>query len=252
MKTLLFGEKTIFLPKTSSTNNEAWRQLKERDIEEGTMVWTLNQTNGKGAGENKWESEAEKNLTVSFIVFPDFLEIESQFYLNMIVSIAFRETVADLTGSNHEVFLKWPNDIIVNGKKTGGILIENSIMGNSFKASIIGIGLNVNQTIFSHELTLATSLKQLTGEDIELSKIATELCSCMNKWYNVLRTYQFKKIHKTYMEHLYLNGKQATYKSNNKTFKAEIAGITEHGKLRLKTENGNVEEFAFKEVELLY
>jgi BirA family transcriptional regulator, biotin operon repressor / biotin---[acetyl-CoA-carboxylase] ligase len=251
VKSISFGENTIFLPKTDSTNIEAWRHIKERDVVEGTMVWTNMQLEGKGAGSNKWISEADKNITVSFIIYPEFLKIEEQFYLNKIVSLAIRDSVYKILKKKHEVFVKWPNDIIVNHSKVAGILIETSIIGNKFGASVIGIGLNVNQAYFPSVIVNATSLKIITEKNHILYKCADELCTQLTKWYKELQNANYNKINQAYLANLYMYKQKADYCAGGKIFDGEIIGISDYGKLQLKISDGKVEEYAFKEVELI-
>ncbi|MBS4014567.1 MAG: biotin--[acetyl-CoA-carboxylase] ligase [Bacteroidetes bacterium] len=252
MKTVSFGTTTIYLPKTDSTNLEAWRNIKSRSIVEGTMIWTSDQTEGKGAGHNIWFSESEKNLTASFVIFPKFLEAEKQFFLNKVISLAVRESVYNLLKKKHEVFVKWPNDIIVNNSKVAGILIENTILGNNLNETVIGIGLNVNQDYFPSNLNSPTSLKNITNKTLEIYKCAEEICKQLTKWYNLLIKSDYQSIDNKYLSHLYRLNEYADYKADGKVIEGKIIGISEYGKLRLMLSTGETREYAFKEVELIY
>ncbi len=251
VKTINFGENTIFLPKVDSTNLEAWRQVKERELSNGTMIWTSNQYEGKGAANSIWSSDAEKNLTLSFIIYPDFLEIEHQFYLNMLTSLAIRETIEQLLENKSKVYIKWPNDIIVNNGKVSGMLIENSIYDSSIKTTIIGIGINVNQTIFPENIKNPTSLKLISNKETEIFHCASVLCNNMKKWHSKLTEQKYSQINQSYHNHLYLINQENEFIKDNKVFKGIITGISEHGKLKIQTSEKNVSEFAFKEVEYL-
>ncbi len=252
MKTLSFGETTIFLPKTDSTNLEAWRNIKSRNLAEGTMIWTNNQTDGKGAGQKIWMSEPDKNLTASFVIFPKHLEAEKQFYLNKAVSLAVRESVYNILKKKHEVFVKWPNDIIVNNSKIAGILIENTILGNNLNETVIGIGLNVNQDFFPNNLVNPISLKRVINKNIEIYLCAEELCKQLAKYYKMILQNDYQAIDNKYLAHLYLLNEVAEYKTEGKIFEGKIIGISEYGKLILLHKNGKAKEYAFKEVELIF
>ena len=128
-----------------STNNYA-KQLVSDKVEEGTVVLAQFQSKGRGQQGNYWESETGKNLLFSLILYPDFLEAEFQFSLSMLVSLAI---VSVLDEETDEVQIKWPNDIYVGKLKIAGILIENTIKGSKLGSTIVGVGLNLNQEMFT-------------------------------------------------------------------------------------------------------
>ena len=117
------------------------------------------------------------NLTASYILYPGFLSADKQFFLNMAVSLAVRELCEEVTG--HEIRIKWPNDIYHRNKKLAGILIENTISGSQISSSVIGIGLNVNQTSFDPDLPNPTSVKLITGHETPIDDIIPKLNSCL-------------------------------------------------------------------------
>src|SRR5690606_16121061 len=153
------GQNLITLKRVSSTNDYLKQELsKSTPFNEGTVIMAEEQTAGKGQKGSKWISDPGKNLTFSLLLKPTFLSPVHQFDLNIAVCVSIFETLFPLMGN--QVKMKWPNDIFVNDKKLGGILIENILQGNSWKESIIGIGINVNQEDFG-DLENACSIKQL-------------------------------------------------------------------------------------------
>ena len=116
----------IKLNTANSTNEYASEILKEEKLSEGTIIFSLNQTAGKGLGENSWESEKNKNILLSIILYPKFLKVKDQFLLSKAVSLGIANYCKMET--NH-ISIKWPNDIYYKNKKLAGILIENSIKG---------------------------------------------------------------------------------------------------------------------------
>ena len=156
----------IHIEETDSTN----RWLKENG--EGTMVVVADyQTAGKGCGTNSWESERGKNLTFSMLIHPTDIPASQQFRITEVVSVALCEvleryllTVPELAEG---LSIKWPNDIYRGDKKICGVLIENRLQGNVIVDSIIGIGLNVNQTEFVSDAPNPVSLRQLLGREID-------------------------------------------------------------------------------------
>ncbi|MFT7614301.1 MAG: BirA family biotin operon repressor/biotin-[acetyl-CoA-carboxylase] ligase, partial [Parvicellaceae bacterium] len=160
MSTLFIGQKKIVLPSVDSTNNFAANLIKETNVVDGTVILSEKQTNGRGQSGNSWQSAYGDNITCSYILRPKFLDIEEQFYISIITSLAI---ISTLKSYGIEPKIKWPNDILVGSRKIAGILIENSISGKTLNHSIIGVGLNVNQTSFDLGIS-ATSIANVTGQ----------------------------------------------------------------------------------------
>jgi len=139
------GQRVIELDETDSTNSYAARLLHDQVPEEGTVIFTGGQTAGKGQRGSTWESEPFKNLLISYILYPGFLNIQDQFLLNQAIAIAILETLQSLTTA--KIVVKWPNDILINGKKVAGILLDAEVQGNSLCQIIIGIGVNSNNDL---------------------------------------------------------------------------------------------------------
>ena len=162
METLFIGSNIIFLPEVDSTNSYATELLKNVNIAEGTVIHTAHQTQGKGQRGNSWEAQIASNLTTSIVLKPSFLELKNQFFLYQITALACYDLMAELlNNSQYDIKIKWPNDILVNKKKIAGILIENVITHSTLNYSVIGIGINVNQLLFTDGIN-ATSLKKLS------------------------------------------------------------------------------------------
>src|SRR4051812_18760955 len=149
METLFIGKNILFLPETDSTNSYAIELLKNVNPPDGTVVHTARQLRGKGQRGAAWTTEPVSNLTISIIVKPAFLSLANQYFLYIVSALAVHDTTAEfLAPRQFDIKIKWPNDILVNRKKIAGILIENRITGNLINASVIGIGINVNQASF--------------------------------------------------------------------------------------------------------
>ncbi len=129
----------IYLHEVESTNNYANQLILSDAAEEGTVVLAHYQKKGKGQHGNNWESEDEKNLLMSIIIFPGFLDAGKQFLISKVVSLAL---IDFLKTETEDVSIKWPNDIYVGKNKIAGILIENSVKGTNMFSAILGIGLN--------------------------------------------------------------------------------------------------------------
>ena len=246
---LFVGHNLITLKEVDSTNTFLKDAVsKSTPLMDGTVIMADRQFAGRGQSANSWQSEAGKNLTFSILLNPSFLPVESQFDLNKAISIALNDVLTKYIGAG--VYIKWPNDIYINSKKVGGVLIENIIQGTKIKHAIIGIGLNVNQVNFADNLKNVTSLKQELHQDYHLMGLLGEICSAVEARYLQLKSGSLKKINEEYLNRLYLKGEIASFKFNGSIEKGKIIGITEIGQLILETE-GQIKYFNNKEIEFI-
>lgn len=241
--TLFMGQQLYFLPVCESTNSEAQQLLIKNEATEGCTVITHQQTKGRGQRGNSWEAEPGKNITLSVILSPSFLAARQQFYLNIAVSLA----VLDLLREQglHEAQVKWPNDLFYEGKKLGGILIENTINSYILQHSIVGIGLNVNQSYFNY--TTATSIGNVKGETLDVEKVTIRLLELLEKRYLELRNGKISKQRHEYLQALYRYQEVHPYLIDNQQVQGQIIGIDENGCLAVEIEN-KLRYFAFKEI----
>jgi BirA family transcriptional regulator, biotin operon repressor / biotin---[acetyl-CoA-carboxylase] ligase len=238
----------IRLDSVSSTNSYASKLLKEEKPEEGTIIITEEQSAGKGQGTNTWESEKGKNLTFSLILYPNFLEASQQFMISKAIALGLQKYLAFRT---RHISIKWPNDIYYTDKKIAGILIENSIIGSKINYSIIGIGININQTEFKSDAPNPVSLKQILGSDSYLEDELVELKYHLAKYYNKLKNKHYKEIDKEYLLNLFKYKVLQDYKTQDLLFRGKITGVNEFGHLQLLTPEDELKEFDFKEVEFV-
>jgi len=251
---LFLMNKVIKYETLSSTNDFANELLieKENEINNFTVIWALNQTKGKGQKGNKWVSDSGKNLTFSIIYYPKSKIIPlNQFLLNQTVSLGIIDTLKKILPSE-KVTIKWPNDIYVINKKIAGILIENQIMGNYIKNSIIGIGLNINQISFSKELINATSLKLITNTDYELEDILRKICTSIEKRFLQLINNEIDMINSDYIKNLLYFDEIRQYFYKNELIFAKIIGINETGKLKIVDQNNNQIIASLKEIVFIH
>jgi BirA family biotin operon repressor/biotin-[acetyl-CoA-carboxylase] ligase len=244
--TLFLGKNLIDLPTCESTNLEAHAYLQNPFSVEGTVIITTNQTAGRGQRGNIWQAKAGENLTFSLILMPHFLTIAEQFKLNVMITVG----MADALKKYVPIQIKWSNDMYVNGKKLGGILIENSVQKNTLQNSIIGIGLNINQIEF--ELATATSLKKETNTEFDLQTILQEILVAIESRYLQLRSGQYDLLKTLYLQQLYRYQEWHFYQSEQTIFKGMIIGIDEYGRLAIQVENEpKIRYFDVKEVAFL-
>ena len=244
-ETLFTGQQLIELETTESTNSFAKELLRESRPAEGTLITTREQTAGKGQAGNTWLSEPAVNLTLSYIFYPTFLNVEKQFYLNMAVSLALRECCEQATGLDFHI--KWPNDIYAGDEKVAGVLIENTISGSKISSSVVGIGLNVNQTFFDLALPNATSLRNVHFENYNLEKIRDSLSHYIEKYYLQLRQQHYNFLYRAYTESLFRYQQTARFVAGKKEFRGQIIGVSKEGKLLIESE-GKERSFGMREV----
>lgn len=250
MNTLFIGQNRVELPTVDSTNNYALELVKTTKIADGTVIWAQEQTHGRGQRGNEWQSQPNRNLTLSLILNSN-LKADKQFYLTKAISLGVADFVSDLLEDPSEVKIKWPNDIFVGDKKIGGILIENILRGEQISTSVIGIGLNVNQIAFDTDLRKATSLKLHTGKTFVIKDCIDNLCEHIEPRYLQLKTNKEDLLNLDYAQQLYQLDQLCDYTHNGKYFKATLNGVNEQGKLLLKLQNGEVLSCDFKEVVFL-
>ncbi|MBO0930501.1 biotin--[acetyl-CoA-carboxylase] ligase [Fibrella aquatilis] len=244
-KTLFVGQNIVFLPTCQSTNDEALRILSDGVAYEGDIVATAQQTQGRGQRGNQWEAQPGQNLTFSLILLPSFLQASDQFWLNMAVSLAVYDSLVPFIPTGLTV--KWPNDIYVNDRKMGGILIENTLQGYNLAHSIVGIGLNINQMQFSYPSATSLLLEAPYQEGYHLPALLITLCEQLEKRYLQLRNNQRDTLRASYLQHLYRYQQEHTYEADGHRFRGTIVSIDPTGRLGILT-NGAVRYFAFKEV----
>lgn len=243
------GKVLLHFSTLPSTNAYAQSLIQQQDVAEGTVISTDHQQAGRGQMGNNWLSAPGKNLTLSIVLYPHFLAPAHQFQLNKIASLAVRDTVAEST--TYPTFVKWPNDVFLNDRKICGILIQNSLQGARLQHSIIGIGLNVNQSHFPASMSRASSMARETHHTFDRGELRIRLCRHLEKWYTVLRDQPASVLDIAYLEHLYLYQQPAWYRrATGEHFQGTISGISPHGHLIMQTTAG-VEHFGLKDVTLV-
>ncbi len=237
------GSSLEVLPVVDSSNNYAMRQIYDGKAEHGFAYMALQQTCGKGQREKGWHTGENTNLALSIVLQPYHLKIKDQFLLNAFVS---NTLIGFLNQINISCTIKWPNDIYYADRKAAGILIENIIQGKNWKYTVVGIGLNVNEELFSADVTNAISLKQIKNEEQDIYKIATSFLNFIEQeWIGFINnpTLEIETLNK----HLYKKNELVKFKQGAKVFTIIIKQVATNGKL-VCGENKEY-EFNFGEVE---
>jgi len=240
----------IKLSAIGSTNTFLREIRNAEPMEDYTVVVAEHQTKGRGQMGTNWQDQDGKNLTCSVFKDVSFINLDYNFYICMVVSLSVISVLKDL--KIPKTHIKWPNDILAENKKVCGILIENVIKNNNLSASIIGIGLNINQTEFN-QLPNASSLVQITGKHFLVEDILNQLLEALKLNFKRLENKDFEGLKKNYEDQLFRKNKPSTFKDpTGNLFSGYIKGVTNSGKLKVLLEDDLVKEFDLKEIQLLY
>jgi BirA family biotin operon repressor/biotin-[acetyl-CoA-carboxylase] ligase len=245
---LFIGNPIYHFEQLESTNSSALDIISKSNPSEGTAIMTSFQTQGKGQYGRVWRSSKGKNILCSIILYPHFLSLENQFFLNVFSALAVRKLISGLVKS--KVCIKWPNDIYIEDKKVAGILIQNSIQGLRLNSSVVGIGLNVNQTDFNKDLINPTSLYLENHKEYNLQFISKDLFRSFEKYYLALKSGKLEELKLEFEEHLYLKDVEKQFSLNNYSKNAVIKGINMKGQLAIAHDQ-NTHFYSHNEVKYL-
>ncbi|WP_312419990.1 biotin--[acetyl-CoA-carboxylase] ligase [Epilithonimonas sp.] len=232
----------LYLENCVSTQDEIINLINE---DETTAVFTFNQTKGRGQYGNKWEVIPNENLAYSIAVTSDEINI-SDVCLNYYTAIIVRDFLDNLTKAS--VYIKWPNDIILNGKKVCGILIEKTKKnGNDY--FIIGIGINILQKDFSN-LPKAGSILSVTGVNIDLITFIQDFHTYFIS--RIMNIPDEEKILEQYNLHLFKRDTISVFQKNKVRQNGIVKNADNAGYLWIDLENEGLQKFFHKEIEMLY
>jgi BirA family transcriptional regulator, biotin operon repressor / biotin---[acetyl-CoA-carboxylase] ligase len=218
-----------WFPRLRSTNDHAIALRQRGDLYAPAIVLTGHQLAGRGRGSNAWWSGAG-SLTVTFA-----MPIEdgvAPHQLPLIAGVAVREAVSDIIGDDEVVQLKWPNDLLVNGRKLAGLLCERA-----FKADLIGLGLNVNVSATDVPETLrerVTSLSQVARKEFDLTDVLAKIARHFHTALSHRREQSFAAVLKRYDAHHALVGKRVRVTATESPVSGRCEGLDSMGRLLLK------------------
>ena len=241
--------KRIKLDAIDSTNEFLKGLSVEQTLENFTVVTAENQTKGKGQMGSVWVSEPGKNLIMSILVKNYLTDISQLFNSSIVASVSIIQALEEL--NIPELSIKWPNDIMSYNKKIGGILIENSIKSDGNIFSIVGLGLNVNQTNFE-QLPKASSLAAICNTPFDKEEILLKIIDKLEQ--NVLFWNQTPDLlWSEYTNKLFKKGIPMPFEDQNQhQFMGIIQGVSSIGRLRILLDNDTVSEFDIKGIQMLY
>lgn len=246
---IVFLMHLIKLNATPSTNDYLKQLSATKPLENFTVVWSDVQTKGKGQMGSTWVTEAAKNLTFSLYLNGSSLELKDLFSLNIMVANAVVKSLYSLNLTN--IYVKWPNDILSYNKKIGGILIENNISASGTFTSIIGIGLNVNQTNFDNfpqASSLAKQYKKKFDLEIVLNTIVQHIQQSVEN-FKACEAAEWDFYH----EKLFRKDVVSSFENTKGLrFNGIIKKVNRHGQLEILLDCGDIKSFNLKELKLLY
>lgn len=235
----------VILPTVDSTNNHAMRELRAGLAQDGTAYFALEQTQGKGQREKKWNSNTGENIMMSVVWKPGDLGLSEQFCVSCATALACADFFKKYAGE--DTLIKWPNDLYWNDRKAGGILIENVIKGSKWETAVIGIGININQVDFPELGSRPVSLKQITGKPWDVHALAQELYCFLQDRLAEVRQGESKRLISRYNSVLFRRGQSAKFLLGNMPMEAIIEGVNEKGELLLK--DAHAKSHAFGQIE---
>jgi BirA family biotin operon repressor/biotin-[acetyl-CoA-carboxylase] ligase len=243
LNTRFIGQNVLYYHSLTSTNDIA-RQLALVKCPEGTAVIADSQTTGRGRLRREWVSP-QGNIAVTVVLYPSRKDLH---FLTMLASLAVLYSIEKTTGLRCQ--LKWPNDVLIGGKKVCGILLESQASAESAEYAIIGVGINVNMKLAEYpEISaIATSLTDETGKDVSRVALLQNLFVEMEKLY--LRLRAGESLLEEWREHLVTLGKSIHVRSGDEVFEGIAVAVAEDGSLMLRCADGRLMKFTAGDVTL--
>src|SRR5580704_7941692 len=238
LKGSLFGKHIHHFFKTDSTNRVAL-ELGHAGEPEGTVVLAEEQTAGRGRAGRAWLSERAAGIYVTLLLRPRLAPVQAPL-LTMMAGLSVHAAAEAVTGLN--VDLKWPNDLLIGGKKAGGILTEMHAEPSQVRFVIVGIGLNVNQEKFPGELaSIATSLRMESGKRQSRMELLVRLLREFESDYNrFLREGVSGVLERFEAVSSYARGKRVRVSNGSESYVGTTAGLGPEGLLQVEREDGRL------------
>lgn len=241
----------IILPEVGSTNT--WAREHSAELQLPVAIRGVAQMSGRGQRGNTWEAEPGKNLTISIVLKPEGVKPSEQFSISEVVALGI---VKYLLTRGIDAQIKWPNDIYVGDRKICGILIENSLFGSEIERSIIGIGLNVNQTEFLSPAPNPVSMSQLTGREYDLEEEMYSLVKEIEQKFVRIGDAGDRFWHHLRYKAALWRGDEGVYLfrdiKGDRRYEGTIADVEPEGFLSVRdAATGEIRKYSFKEVEFI-
>ncbi len=253
LKTLILGRNLYCFQVIDSTNSYLL-ELARSGAPEGTVVLAEYQTAGRGRKERKWFASMGKNLLLSVLLKPE-LEVEFTQKITLATAIVLAKTIEQYLKENNlptvKIDFKWPNDLLVNGKKLSGILTESILKGKKIIALVVGIGINLNELPADRESEIknvAVSLKELTGSDINREAFLCRLLENFEKNYERYERTLYRSVIKEWKKHCHQFGQRVLIETPFGTEEAIFRDVNESGYLVYEDKAGKLHALVSGEV----
>ena len=233
LKTRFIGQRVLYYPSLTSTMEVARQEARQGAVE-GTVIIADEQTGGRGRLKRGWLTP-RGNIAVSIILYPSPTYLPS---LIMLASLAVVHSIEAATGLKSQI--KWPNDVLINGKKVCGILIESDVQGNTVNYTIIGIGINVNLRLadFPEIQPIATSLSNELGREVSRLSVIRHLFVEIERLYLTLSTGE--SIYEEWRDRLVTLGKKVHVTAGETIYEGVAESVARDGSLLLRSLDGSV------------
>jgi BirA family biotin operon repressor/biotin-[acetyl-CoA-carboxylase] ligase len=248
-KTRVVGRDIRVFQETTSTN-DVIEKLARDGVKEGAVVFAESQTRGRGRLGRKWTSPARRGLWFSVLLRPDLRPAEAT-RLTAASATALARAIRLQTGVVPQI--KWPNDILLRGRKVAGILTEMSAELDKVRHIILGIGVDVNQTAaeFSPELRkIATSLKIETGEQVDRPALAAAVLRELDRDYARACSPKFSELADEWEAQCATLGRNVTIHVGDRTVQGRAESLDDDGALLVRTQHGRLERISGGDVVL--
>jgi BirA family biotin operon repressor/biotin-[acetyl-CoA-carboxylase] ligase len=223
-------------------------KLARDGVKEGAVVFAESQTKGRGRLGRKWLSPTRKGLWFSVLLRPN-LHPQETTQLTVISATALRRAIKTVAGLSAEI--KWPNDLLLGGKKVAGILTEMSAEMDRVRHVILGIGVDVNQEEFPPELRkIATSLKIVSGGEISRAELAVEMLRELDFDYARICAGKFSEVADEWESACATIGRNVTVHVGDRQFRGHAESLDDGGALLIRTEHGHLERIIGGDVTL--
>lgn len=251
LKTKIVGSTVVIHDRITSTMDVA-KKIAHRSFKNGMVIFTEEQTHGRGRSGKSWSCQKSKGLLFTILIRhtiqPDHLCL-----LTGTIAVSITETIRETL--KLPAVIKWPNDILIYGKKVGGVLVELEKGPKKQPIFLIGIGLNVNTSekeLPKQTRLPVTSLAIEKNELIDRTILATALLQDIDKWYLILKDEHFRYIAERWREFCITIGEKLTIADCGKDYSGKVIDISNNGGLMLKLDNGEIKIFRGEHATIKY
>jgi len=243
--TNLMGNNFVYLPEVDSTNTQALKMARE-GAPEGTVVLTSFQSAGKGRLQRNWIANRDENMLISILIRPEML-IDSVQKITLASAVILIEAIesyfSQMGWEPFKIDVKWPNDLLVDGKKLAGILTESILQGKVVESLVVGFGLNVNTPVSEMDESLrgtATSLFELSGRKLDLESFIAHFLNTFERDYFRLDRNNYNGIVEEWKSHCQQFGKLVSLRMQDNTVEGYFEDISAEGHLIYRLPSGKL------------